>query len=235
MTLFTAILPVFVVLLMLLTVWGIQRTIRNRFSRKTHFILMGAYMILLVAAFVAAEVIGHTKEMNHPPLSSAHQEKVDVEDAILAGKPVPEEELITERIHSVDGQLSLYHPGSDYDSIFYIERSKGNEKKVIERIYKPELTTGRDDFPSYDLSDYVKVNLPEWSESEMIFPDQPNQKLSFSSYYDSIVLNQFSRNEDSDTHVGSTIRYLIVHLIIPESIVLKNQMSPDYYIEVTRN
>ncbi|MGN7408339.1 hypothetical protein [Sporosarcina sp. SAFN-010] len=235
MTAIESVLPIIAVILLFLVVWGIQRALQNRFTRKTHYKVIIGYITFLLFALIVTEILEQTTSLNPPRITS--QEKVDVGRAILSDKSIPKNQLVTERTHEVDGKLSIKAEQREYETIFYIERSFENGNTVTERVYKPSLTIGDggNGGKSYDLSQYVKVSLPVWKGQEVVMPFQSKQELFISAYRDSIFISQLTSNQVGNRYGGSEMSYGIVHLIIPENIELDIQLAPDYYVEVPRD
>ncbi|WP_025783154.1 hypothetical protein [Sporosarcina sp. D27] len=234
MTAYELVLPIIAVILLFLVVWGIQRALQNRFTRKSHYKVIIAYMTFLLVALIVTEILEQTTSLNPTRITS--QEKVDVGRAILSDKSIPENQLAIERTHEVDGKLSIKAEQLEYETIFYIERSFEDGNTVTERVYKPSVTieAAKIGGKSYDLSQYVKVSLPVWKGQEVVMPFQSKQELVVSAYQDSIFISQLTSNRVRNLYKGSKISDTIVHLIIPEDIELDIQLDPDYYVEVPR-
>ncbi|VDG98368.1 Uncharacterised protein [Lysinibacillus sphaericus] len=232
MTAYELVLPIIAFVLLFLVVWGIQRALQNRLTRKTHYKVIIVYMTFLLVALIVTEILEQTTSLNPTRITS--QEKVDVGRAILSDKSIPENQLVTERTHEVDGKLLIKTEQLESDTIFYIERSLEDGNTVTERVYKPNVTieAAKIGSKSYDLSQYVKVSLPVWKGQEVVMPLQSKQELAISAYRDSIFISQLTSKQVGNLYRGSKISYTTVHLIIPEDIQLDIQLDPDYYVEV---
>ena len=228
-----------VIILLLLIVggvmiWRMKSSTRLGFSRTTHFMLMGGYIAFLVITLIISNVIAHNQKGLELEKVSDAQPEFDVDRAISKGEPIPEEELLAERIHDVDGKLSIKQSDYGYNLYYYIERTKIGGNQVTERVYRPSLING-EDFAGYNLSSYVQVNLPEWTDDEVTIPVQPRQQLVFTSFHDSTIISQFTNQHVVEYYSGYAMRSMIVHLIVPESVQLDIQLEPDTYSEITRN
>lgn len=230
MTASAIVLPVIIVIIVLF-VWGTQRALQNRCTRKTNFKVIIVYMTFLLVALIVAEIYEQTT--NSYPTANASKERVDVGKAILSDKSIPENQLITERVHEVEGELSIKTEQIDDDFIIYIERSLEDGNTVTERVYKPSVTWIGD--KSYDLSEYVDFDLPVWKETEVVMPFQPRRELVFTAYQDSKFISQAATNQVRGFYGRNRMLYRIVHLVIPDNIELDIQLAPEYYVEVPRN
>lgn len=235
MTAYELVLPIIAFVLLFLFVWGIQRALQNRLTRKIHYKVIIVFMTFLLIALIVTEILEQTTSLNPARITS--QEKVDVGRAILSDKSIPENQLVTERTHEVDNKLSIKGEQLESDTIFYIERSLKDGNTVTERVYKPNVTieAAKIGGKSYDLSQYVKVSLPVWKGQEVVMPFQSKQELVISAYRDSIFNSQLTSNQVGNLYEGSEMSYGIVHLIIPENIELDIQLAPEYYVEVPRD
>lgn len=217
-----------------IVIWKMKSGTRLGFSRTTHFIFIGSYIALLIVILIVSEVMSHTQDRPDLKRVSASQQKFDVDRAIFNGKPIPEEELLIERLHEVKGTLTIKQSDYGYNLYYYIERSKSAGNQVIERIYRPSLINGEDS-SGYDISNLVQVNLPEWTDDEVTVPVQPTQKLVMTSFYDSNVISQFTNQHTVEYYNGYSMRSMIVHLIVPDSVQLDIQLESDTYNEITRD
>ncbi|REB06042.1 hypothetical protein DVB69_13990 [Sporosarcina sp. BI001-red] len=217
-----------------IVIWKMKRGTRLGFSRTTHFIFMGSYIALLIVILIVSELMAQTQ--NRPDLKrvSASQQEFDVDRAIITGKPIPEEELLIERLHEVKGSLTIKQSDYGYNLHYYIERSKNGGNQVIERVYRPSLINGEDS-NGYDISNYVQVNLPKWTDDEVNVPMQPTQKLVFTSFHDSNVISQFTNQQTLEYYNGYSMRSMKVYLIVPDSVQLNIQLESDSYNEITRD
>ena len=231
MMLAAVILPLLVIVIGVM-IWRMKSRTRFVFNRTTHFVLMGGYIAFLVITLMISDGIAQNQRELEPKKVDA-QPEFDVDRAISKGNPIPEEELLAERIHVVKGTLSIKQSDYGYNGYYYIERTKIGENQVTERVYRPSLING-EDFAGYNLSNYVQVNLPEWTDNEVNVPVQPRQHLVFTSFHDSTVLNQFTNQQAVEYYSGYAMRSMIVHLLVPESVELDIQLEPDTYYEITR-
>lgn len=217
-----------------IVIWKMKSVTRLGFSRRTHFIFMGSYIALLVVILIVSEMLTYTQVTPDLKRASSIRQDFDIDRAIVAGQPIPKEELLIERQHEVKGTLTIKE-ADDNNSYYYIERSQDGGNQVIERIYRPSVING-EDFNGYDLSNYVEVNFPEWTDNEVTVPLQPKQKLVFISFHDSNIISQFTKQHIVEEYYNAySVRWMIIHLIIPESVQLDIQLESGTYNEVTRD
>lgn len=217
-----------------MVIWKMKSGTRLSFSRTTHFIFMGSYIAILIVILITSEVMAHTQDRPELKRVSASHKEFDVDRAISTGKIIPEEKLLIERLHEVKGTLTIKQSDYGDNLYYYIERSKNAGNRVIERIYRPSLING-EDYGGYDISNLVKVNLPEWTDDEVTVPVQPTQKLVMTSFYDSNVISQFTNQQTVEYYNGYSMRSMIVHLIVPDTVQLDIQLETGTYNEITRD
>lgn len=111
-------------------------------------------------------------------------------------------------LHVVGGNKPIYIPIADWLENAIVDGTLNADEKVYSQYQLAKLFTSNpatagkgltisgdgNMAKSYDLSQYVEWDLPVLGEREVVLPAQSIQKLVFSSYQDSTIISQFSRN-----------------------------------------
>lgn len=186
-----------------------------KWSRKTHFTWMKVYFVLLLASLVFAELLEWNRTDTHMPKIATEEEvEFNLYEAITHHLPIPNDMIVERRTHETNGHLTIRVESEM--GLVLIERTQEKGTLIEETIFKPLLVAN-----DYDLSNQLQFNKPLWQDGTMRVPKQPMNELQYVSYYDSIMLNLFTkeRNKHFDSW-GSSSQLMMIHLRIPESVTI---------------
>ncbi|MGE7546268.1 hypothetical protein [Sporosarcina newyorkensis] len=229
MMMFAIVMPILLII-GILTIMMVVKSMGNvRVKKKFHHKLIIGYLALLVIVLIVAEIMVQNHQMEPPPTVTSSEAGFDLRYAIDQGAPIPERLIAAQRTHEVEGEFSL--PKFYRHAYILIERTPEESNTIEETVYKPELLTGFDESGGiyYDLSDQLQIELPIWDSHSMSVPKQPINKIQYTFYHDSNMLNQFTgvQNHGYSSGMGSGV--ITIHLVIPESVELDIQETGDEY------
>lgn len=230
----TILVPV-VLLLGLLTIIMVTKNMgRVRIKKTFHWKLITGYLVLLLIGLVVAEAMEQRIEGVNPPEVVANEVGFDLYNAIVEELPIPKNLVLAKRSHEVEGKFTISSfPGA----YILIKRTPEISGTIEETVYSPELMTmfNGEDSMYYDLSDQLKINLPVWNSNSMSVPKQPENRLEYTFYHDSNILNQFTGEKTHGNSSGSVSGVMTIHLLIPDTIELDIpdlDHEQNYYIDI---
>lgn len=234
MMFFMVLIPVFLLMGLVLIVIFTKNMKRTRLKKKFHRNFIFGYLLLLLLSLVVAEVMERKVEHQNPPKVNVEDVEFDLPAAIVEGTPIPEKFVLAKRSHKVKGELVI---SSFTNAYLLIERTPDNSHTIKETVYTPELMAniGEENDVYYDVTDRLESALPIWESNLMTVPKQPLNNIQYTFYHDSNILNQFTGERAYGYSSGSVSRAMTIHLIVPESIVLKlPEVENEYgtYIDV---
>lgn len=197
-----------------------------QWSRKTHFTFMKVYFVLLLASLIFAEILEWNRaETNIPKIATEEQLEFNIYEAITNHLPIPNDMIIEKRTHETNGHLTIRVESEM--GLVLIERTKERGTLIEETIFKPLIFAN-----DYQLSNQLQFKKPLWQDGIMRVPQQPINELEYVSYYDSIMLNRFTKegNKRYDSW-GSSSQLMMIYLRVPESVIIDADENNVEYLE----
>lgn len=234
MMLFTILIPILLLLGVLTIVVVTKNMGRVRMKKSFHLKLIIGYVVLLLIGLAIAETMEQRVGSAELPEAVANGGEFDLYHAIVEELPVPRNMILAKRSHEVEGKFTIPSISGAY---VLIKRTSDDSRIIEETVYSPELMTmfNSEDSTYYDLSDQLKINLPVWDKGSMSVPQQPENHLEYTFYYDSNILNQFTGEKIHENSSGTVSGVMTIHLVIPELIELDIPELDDeqnYYIDL---
>ncbi|ARD48297.1 hypothetical protein [Sporosarcina sp. P33] len=234
MMFFGILLPMLLLTSLVLIVVFTKNMKRTRLRKTFHRNIVVGYLALLLIGLVVAEVMERTVEQHALPKVLPNNSEFDLYTAITEGKPIPERLVLAERSHEVQDTLLV---SAFTSATIFIERTPGNGNTIAETVYSPELmvSIGDETDEYYDFTEQLEVALPIWENGSMSVPKQPANRIQYTFYHDSNIVNQFTGEKTHGYTSGSMSGAMMIHLAVPESITLNlPETENEYgaYIEV---
>lgn len=190
---------------------------KRRMNRKWTYVLLAAYIVILLIATFTVELVDAKFVANQPKAGLA--EEVDLlEQAIQNGdiKSIDSSKIIDQRTHSVGKTLSITSTDYDYNPEIIIERKRDNDGLIEETIVKPLLL-----FDDFDFSDQIGYAVPIWESKKVVFPTPPHTEITYTSYKNAYLVGQFTSGSRQEDYFHNTMsRQIAVHLLVPKDLII---------------
>lgn len=194
-----------------------------RFSRRGHFLLLALFMSLLLVLTIFSEAMQFKIQPAKPTNVSFETEDFDIIGAMINNEDIDPSLIIGSRNHKIGDELSIQDSGSSYSIL--IERKEENDGIIEETLYKPTLFSG-----NYDLSESISFNEPVWTGQELIIPVNEEIEVTTSTYYDTNLLSQLTKQgyeEHSGFEYGFNLP--VVHLLVPKDLMIHTLDDSNVY------
>lgn len=196
-----------------------RKIVSIQLRKKTHFQLLAIFTMLLILLTIVAELTVPNKPMTTlPPKANAHFEENmwNLENQIFNREEIDPSFILEKRTHPIGDTLIIQQSEEPYnDPTIYLERRSSEEQTVEEIIYKPAVLVN-----GYDFSNQVRIETPNWTDDTLSFPTATSTTI-FTTFQETNTLGQLTKKTSSQMDSNdaySTIRPMIVHLIVPRDL-----------------
>ncbi|MBE1555774.1 hypothetical protein [Sporosarcina limicola] len=209
-------LPFLIVIPIIVYIMRPKKPSKWTMNKKWTYVFFATYTAVLLLAALTVELFDKklaTKPFNH----FSTEDFKFIESALHLGNlsAIDPSQVIDKRTHDVGDTLHI--KSYDNNPLVFIERKSENDGWIEETLFKPILIINEADF-----SDQVNYTKPEWEGDTVTFPVPPFTELTFTSYQDSLLLGQFTRQPPKEFgYRERQSRQIVIYLHVPKDLIIK--------------
>ncbi len=225
-------LPVFIIIIIGLAFQFTRSKWIVKFSMPTKwsFISLTVYASILLLATVVVSVMDD--RITAPPLEKISEDELFKVDELLYNGQISEidsSQISSKEVHEVNDNLDISSSSDYVPNTIFIERKTENDGLVEETIFKPLGIVNNNN----NVSNRLPTQRTTWhtntkkGSTTLVINKQVIKEISFISYKDAYLLNQFTGIEQLSNFSSSLSRITAIYLRVPKDLVIHTNGSVD--------